>query len=124
MKIGVKKNMQVMWMIKALLACYIVTGVLLIVISALVYRLQLKEQIVTACIVSVYAISTFIGGFIAGKIKEKRKFFWGLLIGTIYYLLLILISFGVYRQVTNQNTELFTTFVLCIGGGVLGGMIA
>ena len=117
-----KQTMQVMWILKALLACYLVTGILLLLLAFLLYRFDLSEQVVTVTIVAVYAISTFVGGIIAGKIRQEKKFFWGLLIGSMYFLLLIMISFGVYRQVEHGN--LLTTALLCVGGGMLGGMLS
>ena len=124
MKMKWKRNMQVMWILKTLLACYFVTGVLLLVLSFLLYRFELSEQVVTAGIVATYVISTFAGGFVAGKIKGKQKILWGALVGAIYFLLLILISYGMYRQVGQQGTSLITAAVLCIGGGALGGILA
>ncbi len=119
-----KQNMQVMWILKALLACYLVTGILLLVVAFLLYRFDLSEQMVTIAIVATYAISTFAGGFIAGKIKQERKFLWGLVMGAIYFLLLLFISIGVYREVSQQGTHLLTTVLLCLGGGMLGGMLS
>ena len=120
----IKRNMQVMWMIKALLACYIVTGILLVLISFLFYKWNLEEQIVTAGIISTYAISTFVGGFIVGKIKGTRKLQWGMLLGIVYYLFLVAISYGVYRTVDSSRAELLTTLLLCAGGGMLGGWLS
>ncbi len=122
MGVNKRENMQVMWILKALVACYLVTGILLLLIAFLLFRFDLSEQMVTISIVAIYAISTFVGGVIAGKIKQERKFFWGFLIGAIYFILLLLISFGVYRQVEHEN--LLTTALLCIGGGMLGGMLS
>ena len=119
-----KRNMQVMWLIKSLLACYIVTGILLVLISFLFYKWNLEEQIVTAGIISTYAISTFVGGFIVGKIKRVRKLQWGMLLGIIYYLFLVIISYGLYRTVDSSGTELLTSLLLCIGGGMLGGRLS
>ena len=120
----IKRNMQVMWMIKALLACYIVTGSLLVVISFVFYKWNLEERIVTVGIVCTYAISTFVGGFIVGKIKRVRKLQWGMLLGIIYYLFLVIISYGLYRTVDSSGTELLTSLLLCIGGGMLGGRLS
>lgn len=117
-----KRNMQVMWILKALLACYLVTGMLLLLVAFLLYRFDLSEQMVTIGIVATYVISTLAGGFLAGKIKQERKILWGLLLGVLYFLLLLLISVGVYRTMEHQN--LLTTALLCIGGGMLGGMLS
>lgn len=120
----VKQNMQVMWILKALLACYLVTGMLLLLVAFLLYRFNLSEQMVTIGIVSTYAISTCAGGFIAGKIKRERKLLWGFVMGAIYFLLLLTISIGVYREVSQQGNNLLTTVLICLGGGMLGGMLS
>lgn len=113
-----------MWMIKALLACYIVTGLLLLMMSFLLYKFDLSEQVVTGGIVLIYAISTFMGGVIAGKVKGNRKCLWGLLIGIIYYMFLVSISYGVYRSVMYSTGDLITIFALCSGGGMLGSRLS
>ena len=119
-----KKDMQVMWMIKALLACYIVTILLLLLMSFLFYKWHLSEQAVTGGIVASYAISTLVGGFIAGKVKGERKTTWGLVIGIIYYLFLLSISYGVHGNIEYSWTDLVTIFLLCSGGGMLGGRLS
>lgn len=121
-----KKEMgrRVMWVLKSLLASYIVTGILLLVLTFLVYKFKLDEQVVVGGIVAIYALSTFMGGFIIGKLTEVRKYLWGMAIGTIYVLLLFLISYGVYREFNTNGLSMITTMVLCVGGGTLGGMIS
>lgn len=124
MKNRMGKGTQVIQIMKALLASYIVTGILLFILTLLLYKFQWDEQMVTAGIIAIYVISTFAGGFILGKLKGTRKFLWGLFIGILYFLLLFLISFGVYRSFDGNGTNVLTTLLLCMGGGMLGGMIA
>lgn len=114
----------IMWMLKSLLASYIVTGLLLLGLTFLVYKFELDEQLVTGGIVAIYVISTFIGGFIIGKLTQVRKFVWGMAIGVIYFALLLLISYGVYREFNTNGLNLLTTILLCVGGGMLGGMLS
>lgn len=111
-------------MIKALLASYIVTGILLFILTFLLYKFEWDEQKVTAGIIVIYVVSTFVGGFIMGKLKKARKFLWGLVMGLLYFALLFLISFGVYRSFDGNGTNVMTTLLLCAGGGMLGGMLA
>jgi len=115
---------KVMWMLKSILASYIVTAVLLLILALLLYKLELGEKIVSAGIVSIYILSTLAGGLIIGKIAQTRRFIWGISLGIIYFLLLLLITLGVYREITTDTSNLITTFVLCIGGGMIGGMIS
>lgn len=110
--------------LKALLCAYVVTGILLLVLTLLLYKAGLSEENVNAGIILIYVISTFSGGFVIGKLTGTRKFLWGLLLGVIYFVLLLLISFGIYHSFQADLMNLATTFLLCAGGGMLGGMIS
>lgn len=118
------KDAKLMWMLKALLASYVITGIFLIVLALLLYRFELNERIVSAAIVAIYVLSTFIGGFIIGKLVKVRRFLWGMSLGVIYFALLLLITLGVYRGLNGDGANLLTTFLLCAGGGMAGGMIS
>ena len=115
---------KIMWVLKSLLASYIITGILLLVVTFLVYKFELDEQMVVGAIVAIYVISTFLGGFIIGKLTEVKKYLWGMIVGGIYVLLLFLISYGVYREVSTNGLNVLTTVALCVGGGTLGGMLS
>ena len=124
MKHATERGTQVFQILKALLASYIVTGILLFAATFFLYKFEWDEQMVTAGIIVIYVVSTFVGGFILGKIRKARKFWWGLIMGVLYFALLFLISFGVYRNFDGNGTNVITTLLLCAGGGMLGGMLA
>lgn len=119
-----KKESKGIWLLKALLAGYVVTGILLMILALLLYKIDLDEQKVTVGIVATYVISTFVGGFIMGKLVEEQKFIWGLVLGVIYFLLLFAVSFAVNHRLQSNGTNLVTTLLLCAGGGMLGGMVS
>ncbi|MBQ8041594.1 MAG: TIGR04086 family membrane protein [Lachnospiraceae bacterium] len=115
---------KLMWILKAMLASYIVTGLLLLTLTFLLYQFKLDEQTVMAGIVVIYVVSTFIGGLILGKLTKKRKFLWGSILGGLYFLLLFVISYGIYREFNTNGLNAITTALLCVGGGMLGGMVS
>lgn len=115
---------KVMWVLKSLLASYIVTGIMLLILTFLVYKFELDEQLVVGGIVATYVISTFIGGFILGKLTEVKKYIWGISLGSLYVALLFLISYGVYREFNTNGLNAISTALLCMGGGMLGGMLS
>ena len=111
-------------MLKALLCAYVVTGIMLLILTTLLYKAGLSEENVNAGIILTYVISTFAGGFVIGKLTKVKKFLWGLLAGVLYFVLLLLISLGVYHTLQAETMNLLTTFLLCAGGGMLGGMVS
>ena len=108
-KANVENSMQKkgLWILKSLLCAYLVTGVLLLILTVLLYKCGLEEKHVSAGILTVYILSTLAGGFVAGKMARVRKFVWGLGIGVLYFLLLVLISFGIYHSIQEPFPQLF-----------------
>lgn len=120
----VGREMRAVWVLKALTASYVVTGLLLLLLTLLVYKMGLDEEKVTAGITAIYALSTLVGGIVIGKLSKMRKFLWGLTVGMLYFGLLLLISFGIYRTLQGSGTNILTSFLLCAAGGMAGGMIS
>lgn len=114
----------IMRIFQALLVSYVITGILLLVLAVLLYKLNLDKGKVTAGITGIYVVSAFAGGFLIGKLQKIRKFMWGFLLGILYFLLLVLVSFGVYHTIQGDMIQIGTTFVLCSAGGMLGGMVS
>ena len=121
---NMQKNIKVIWWIKSLLASYIVTGILLLVLTFFMYKFELNEKIVSAAIVGIYVVSTLIGGMIIGKLAKSKRYLWGMVLGIIYFVLLLLITLGVYRTLNGDSVSIVTSLILCAGGGITGGMIS
>ena len=120
---NMQKNIKVIWWIKSLLASYIVTGILLLVLTFFMYKFELNEKIVSAAI-GIYVVSTLIGGMIIGKLTKSKRYLWGMVLGIVYFVLLLLITLGVYRTLNGDSVSIVTSLILCAGGGMTGGMIS
>ena len=105
---NMQKNIKVIWWIKSLLASYIVTGILLLVLTFFMYKFELNEKIVSAAIVGIYVVSTLIGGVIIGKLTKSKRYLWGMVLGILYFVLLFLITLGVYRTLNGYSVSIVT----------------
>lgn len=110
--------------LKKLLFAYIVTAVLLMILSIFLYKMQLGEGTVRIGIIVIYAVSCFFAGFITGKTETKKQFLWGLLIGALYFVVLLGVSLAVKHNYQDIFTRAVTTFFICAGSGMLGGMVS
>lgn len=119
-----KSNDKLSAVLKSLLCSYLLTGVLLLGLAFLLYQFHLKENQINIGITVIYVLSTLLGGFLCGKTLKVRKFMWGLGMGVLYFLFLIGISLGVYRELQQSTASFLLTLVLCAGGGMIGGMIS
>lgn len=111
-------------LIKALLAAYIATGILLLLLAFLLYKLQLPESKVNIGIVAIYVASGFLAGFLMGKMMKTRKFLWGAAAGFAYFVILSIISLAVGQGFSGDSSHFVTTLILCAAGGTLGGMLS
>lgn len=119
-----KLDKKITGILKALLISYAVTGILLMILAFGVYKLELQEGAVTAGIKGVYLLSSFTAGCVAGKALQVRRFIWGIIAGSLYFVLLLLITLGIYRTFQGNTVDIWITLGLCAGGGMAGGMIS
>lgn len=116
--------MKMKTVLKSLFLAYALTGVFLLLLAFLVFRMDLGTAPVAAGIVAVYVISCLAGGYMAGKLMRKDKYLWGILVGLAYFVLLAAVSFAVQGKWDMSFQHALTTFCMCLGGGALGGMLA
>lgn len=120
-KLSVQKVLQIL---KVLVAAYIVTGLVLVLLTTLLYHFEMGEGIISAGVIVAYLLSGFFGGFLIGKKQKEKKFLWGALVGMAYFIVLVVISLLIYRKIQGEIGNFFTTMVLCVGSGTLGGMVS
>ena len=113
-----------MFFLKCLLFSYIITGLLLMLLALLLYKLKLTEQIVSIGIIMIYIAAAFFAGFVTGKKRKEKKFLWGLFMGTAYFLILMGVSLAVNRGAGELSGNVATAFLICAGSGMLGGMLS
>ena len=121
------KNRKITYLARtgiSLFLAYLITLIGIFILALLLLAFQLTEDMVNIGIIVIYVLSTLAGGFLAGKQWKIRKFIWGMITGVIYYGILFLISVCTGQSLTSEGQELITVFLLCLGGGTLGGMIS
>ena len=111
-------------MVKSMIVSGMITVVMILAVAFATYKLQWGEKSVSLAIVAIYVAATLGGGWIAGKSAGKRKFVWGLLTGITYFLILAIVSLAVNGEGAFTSGDFLTTALICMGGGMLGGMIA
>ena len=103
---------------------YLLSGVLLFIISAITYYGDLSGKIVEIGILVIYLLICLVGGFITGKIKKNKRFLWGMAAGTGYFLVLLIVSLAMNGFAITDTVGLLTVLVICVGSGAIGGMIS
>ncbi|MDE6748956.1 MAG: TIGR04086 family membrane protein [Lachnospiraceae bacterium] len=115
---------KIVFVMKCMLAAYLLTAGLLLFLALMLYRFGLSEKVVSICIILIYIAVTFLAGFIAGKRAGEKKFLWGLVMGCVYFLILMTVSLIVNKGLDEPISRVATVFMLCSGSGMLGGMLS
>ena len=110
-------------MLGTLLLMYVLTGILLLILALLLYKFQLNEKFVSAGIIGVYIFAGLTGGLVIGKRMGKRKFLWGLAVGTVYFLILFAGSAAMNHGLPEDLKRMILVWIMCGGAGMIGGML-
>lgn len=110
--------------LKSLIVAYVITGLLLLFTALLMQKIGLSDNQIRLFVILIYGLSNILGGFVLGKIKKKRRFLNGILFGFIYFAVLILVSAVINHGFENDFLKNLISMVICLLGGVIGGIMS
>ena len=111
-------------LVRALILAYVLSILMMLLLTFLMYRFRLPESQITLGIYAVYILSCLSGGILAGKSMKTRRFFWGLLTGLLYFGVLFGMSFLQEQSITSEWPQILTVMGICAASGMAGGMIS
>ena len=113
-----------LFLLKTLFITYLLTGILLFSLAFILYKLRLSNTQVQTGVYLIYILSSFLGGFLAGKKMKSRRFLWGMLMGALYFLVLFLVASLSGRPLESGFSYLLLVLGICLSGGTAGGMLS
>lgn len=102
----------------------VVSGLLLLLLALLLYKLQLSAEAVRIAVIVIYVVTGLLGGLLAGFCLKSKKFLWGFAAGTLYFLILFCVSLALGGDLSVDWVKAGTTLVLCACAGMAGGMVS
>ena len=118
--IWIQKSRRV---IKGLIVSYLVSGAGLLLLALLLLKYQLDERKVSAGILAVYILSGLSGGIYMGKTAERKRYLWGMILGSIYWGILMLLTIFSGAGTGSGVKGAFLTLLICAGSSTLGAMV-
>lgn len=120
----VQKKSKLFFVIRALLSSYILTIVILLLLSLLIYKADISSGVIRIGIILSYIFSTFVGGIVIGKSVGEKKYLWGMGVGILYFLLILIVSIVLNKSNFSGSASIISVFAMCTLGGTLGGMLS
>lgn len=117
-------NSKAIIILRDLLISFIITGFMLLLLALLMLNLDLSNKVLSGGIIVTYIISNFLGGFLLGKSAEQKRFLWGMGMGALYFITLILISILTSPIAALEGGRIVSVMFICIFSGMLGGMVS
>lgn len=121
---GENNEKAVFSIFKSLIIAYIVTGILLLLAALLMQKIGLKDNQVRLFVILIYGVSNIVSGFIFGKMRKNRRLLNGIIIGVAYFAMLVLISAIINKGFGNELGKNIISFIICILGGAIGGIMS
>jgi putative membrane protein (TIGR04086 family) len=115
-------GMTMAWLAIVVMAA--VSGLMLLILAAVLYYLEPGEAFIRIGVIFTYVISTIAGGILLGKLSQRRRLLYGLLAGTIYFLVLFILSVAIKQSFEMETAKMLSTFAICAGSGMAGAMIS
>ena len=110
--------------VKGLIVSYLITGAGLLLLALLLLKCQLDEGKVSAGILAVYILSGLLGGIYLGKTAERKRYLWGMVLGSMYWVILMVITSFSGAGTGTGVRGAFLTLLICSGSSTLGAMVA
>ena len=108
----------------SLVASYLLSAVLLFILTFILYKLKLRESQITPAVYLLYGISCFAGGLLCGKALRTRRFLWGLLTGVLYFIALFSASILLRQGRVPDISHVLPVLACCVAGGMAGGILS
>jgi len=109
-------SVKVLNMLKTMVISYLITGIMLIILSFGLYKMGLSEFQVSAGIIVTYAL--FAGGYIIAKKEKTRRLMWGIGFGILYFVVLFAISLLIGNDIDNSSA--IRSVIICVCAGAIG----
>lgn len=107
---------------KGLVLSTLLTVVAVFVMAVLLLKTGITEKTIRIVIIGVYVVACFLAGLYSGKKIKTRRFLWGMAAGLCYFLMLLIVALSIHGG--HISSGLIATALICMGSGMLGGMVS
>jgi len=101
---------------------YAITCIIFLGYSMLITYTSMTERNLPMVVAVTTLLSVVVAGFDAARSAENNGWFWGMIAGLVYILILTGLMMGVLQDFAVDNRTL-SAFILAIAGGGMGGIL-
>lgn len=117
-----KSNSAIISLTKGAIFAYLLTAVVFVVYGLLLTYTETTEKNIQIVVMMTTVISVLIGGIITSKGVDSKGLFFGMLVGVVYALIMIMVGLCIL-PVMKITSKMIMIIVLSISAGGIGGII-
>ena len=107
-------------MVKSLIAGYVITLLLLGLLTYIMRKLILDEKAVDSIILA----GSFTGAMLSAWMIKKRRVVTGIIYGAVYITVLLLIAAIMKKQAPDSSDNIAMSVAACVAAGAFGGFFS
>ena len=111
-------------MVKSLIAGYVITLLLLGLLTYIMRKLILDEKAVDNIIFGIYMAGSFTGAMLSAWMIKKRRVVTGIIYGAVYITVLLLIAAIMKKQAPDSCDSIAMSVAASVVAGAFGGFFS
>lgn len=111
-------------MVKALIAGYVITLVMLGVLTYLINKFTLNEKMVDNIIFGIYIAGSFTGALLSAWMIKKRRVIIGIVYGLVYITVLLVIAAFMKKGIPDNDDNILVSVLASVAAGAFGGFFS
>lgn len=111
-------------MVKALIAGYVITLLMLGLLTYFMKKFILDEKAVDNIIFGIYIAGSFTGAMLSAWMIKKRRVIIGIIYGIVYITVLMVIAAIMKKQAPDSSNNIVMAVAASVAAGAFGGFFS
>ena len=111
-------------MVKALIAGYVITLLMLGLLTYFMRKFTLDEKTVDNIIFGIYIAGSFTGAMLSAWMIKKRRVVIGIIYGIVYIAVLMVIAAIMKKQAPDSSNNIVMSVAASVAAGAFGGFFS
>jgi len=112
------------YLLKGLLFSSVTLTLAILLLALLMMKTGWGDPVMYPLLIVFFCLATFIGGRYYAKHAASKRFLWGILFGTTFFALYLLITYFLSGNETPVSENAMTFLISSVASGCIGGMLS
>ena len=112
------------YLLKGLLFSTLIITLATLLLAFIMMKTGWGDSVMYPMLIGCFCLASFIGGRYFAKHAPSKRFIWGILFGTAFFALYLIINYFLSDSTALLSENAMTFLLAAAGGGCVGGMLS